>query len=123
MEFLYWVAQSVFLAAFVLATTSGYLSTPVLAACAAAQLIIVGWRLMAARRQPWLALLPPITTMAIWYGLGHWAVYEDRKLGGDGAGLMAVMAAFAWCVLAYVGLGIWAGLQQPKASENRPSAP
>lgn len=106
---LYWTAQALFAVAFVVAATSGGLSVTILAASAAIQLGLVGWRLWIARAKPWLALVPPTTTVALWYGLGFWAAKEQ---GGDGAGLLAVMVSAGWCVLAYTTIALWAGFRR-----------
>jgi len=50
---LYWIAQGLFAAAFLVAATVGSLSPFVLAASAAIQLGLVGWRLWIARAKPW----------------------------------------------------------------------
>ena len=105
----YWIAQAVFAVAFAVAATSGGLSPTVLVVSAAVQLGLVGWRLWISRTKPWLAFVPPTTTVALWYGLGLWAAKEQ---GGDGAGLLAAMVSFGWCVLAYVTIGLWAGFRE-----------
>lgn len=108
MAALYWVGQAIFVGVFVVvATSDGALSSaPMLIGAAAIQVVLVGWRLWLARAWPWLALVPPASTLALWYGLGFIA---SREMGGDGLGLLAAMISFAWCALAYVALALWAG--------------
>jgi len=106
---LYWTAQALFAVAFVVAATSGAISTTILAASAAVQLGLVSWRLWMARAKPWLALVPPTTTVALWYGLGFWAAKER---GSDGAGLLTMMVTAGWCVIAYATIAVWAGFQR-----------
>jgi hypothetical protein len=105
----YWIAQAVFAVAFAALVTSGGLSPATLIASAIIQLGLVGWRLWIARASPWVALVPPTTTVALWYGLGLWAAQE---VGGDGRGLLAVMISGGWGVLAYATIVIWAGLRE-----------
>jgi hypothetical protein len=111
MEKLYWICQGIFAVALVTLATSGGFSEASLIGAAAIQLGLVGWRLWLARTWLWLVLIPPASTVAIWNGLGLWARKEE---GGDGAGLLAVMMSLAWCVLAYVGVALWAGARQAR---------
>jgi hypothetical protein len=109
---LYWIAQVVFVVfAYLTATRSDALSEKILIGAAAIQFVLVCWRLWIAGASFWLVLAPPISTIACWYVLGHWAAREDAEWGGDRAGLLTTTLPAAWCVLAYVTLGIWAGFR------------
>ena len=108
----YWIAQAAFVVfAYLTVTKSDPLSQKVLIGSAALQFVLVSWRLWIANASTWLALVPPVSTVACWYVLGHWAVREDAKWGGDGAGLLTATVLTAWCVLAYATLAIWAGFR------------
>jgi hypothetical protein len=104
-----------FAVAFFVVTSSGGLSVTALCGFAVFQLGFVGWRLWVAGRRPWFALVPPLSTAALWFLLGRLAVAEDAKVGGDGGGLIAAMTSMAWCVIIYVAAAIWAGAH-PTAS-------
>jgi hypothetical protein len=108
---LYWLGQAAFALVFLAFSFSGGLSDTKLYIFAAIQLALVGWRLWIAGRWPWIALVPPMSTAALWYLLGHWAIAEDLKVGGDGAGLLAAMASLVWCLVAYVAAAVWVGFR------------
>jgi hypothetical protein len=108
----YWIAQAVFVVvAYLTVTKSDPLSEKVLIGSAAIQFVLVCWRLWIAGASTWLALAPPVSTVACWYVLGHWGVREGAEWGGDAAGLLTTTVPTAWCVLAYVTLAIWAGFR------------
>lgn len=111
MQQFYWFAQAAFVALFIVAATSASLSPNMLVGAGVIQLGLVGWRLRLSRAWIWVALIPPASTAAIWWGLGSWAVREDARWGGDGAGLVVAMVSFVWCPLAYAFVGLWAGLR------------
>jgi hypothetical protein len=106
---LYWLGQAAFVVVLLAVAFSSALSDTTLFVFAAIQLALVSWRLWIAGRWPWIALAPPLSTAALWYLLGRWAIGEDTKVGGDGAGLLAVMASMAWGLAIYIAAAIWAG--------------
>jgi hypothetical protein len=104
------MAQAVFVVvAYLTVTRPDALSEKILIGSAAIQYVLVCWRLWIAGASTWLALLPPISTVACWYALGHWAVRAHAEWGADRAGLLTTTIPTAVCVLAYATLAIWAG--------------
>lgn len=106
---LYWAAQAVFVA-LVLGLRSIIVIDPIaLLGLAVIQLALVSWRLWISRSCIWVALAPPLSNVALWFSLEPWVA---SQVGGDGRGFVAGLASMAWCVISYVGVAIWAGLQQ-----------
>jgi hypothetical protein len=118
---LYWVGQGVFAVVFLTIAFSGALSVAGLYVFAAVQVVLVAWRLWVARKPPWLALVPLVSTVALAYFMGQWALAEDTKWGGDGATLLMGAAMIVWCVLAYTVTGVLAGLTPIGPANKRPS--
>lgn len=130
MAALYWLAQAAFLALLFLipplidalpfsSDAQDTSTTTLLVGLALTQLGLVSWRLWISRSWLWVALLPPLSTAALWFATGPWAASE---VGGDGRGLIAAMLAFGWCAICYVGVAIWAGLRPLNRSSVRTQA-
>jgi hypothetical protein len=109
---IYWWAQAAFVVSLPLIRLAALPWDLALLGLAAFQFALVSWGLWLGRSWPWLALAPPFSTAALWFGLGPWAASE---VGGDGRGLLVGMATVAWCLISYIGVGIWAGSQQAGA--------
>ena len=118
---LYWLAQFVFAVVFLLVVFSAEMSMSELYGFASFQFVLVGWRLWGSGRWLWLALVPPASTMAVWWLLMRWAIADDATMGGDGGGLLAAMASIVWCVIVYLAVGMWAGLRPEAALPTKRS--
>lgn len=111
----YWIAQIVFVSAFLAQLSQT--SLELLAVFAVAQFLLVGARLWNAGRRPWLALTPPALTVGCWVVSMQWAVRSSS--GGDGAGLLAAMLSMAVCCASYLATAIVAGCLAPRVTRRQ----